>query len=120
MHAVLCRRAVSLRTLYVDPRYDSNPRDCRVLEVSDFLKALILEVVKFSDEYDLEGRERRIVWLLLDLAHADGDVPPGMANRQAFTFPVRQRTSFPHRPCLSFVRGRLIDGRAFAVADSPR
>lgn len=66
MHSVLCRSAVSLRTLYVDPLYDSNPRDCRVLEVSDFLKALILEVVKFSDEYDLDGREGRIVWLLLD------------------------------------------------------
>lgn len=66
MHSVLCRSAVSLRTLYVDPLYDSGPRECRVLEVSDFLKALILEVVHFSEEYELEGREGRIAWLLLD------------------------------------------------------
>lgn len=66
MHEVSCRGAVSLRTLYIDPTHDADPGSCRVLEVSDFLKALVLEVVKFPTEYDLEGREGRIAWLLLD------------------------------------------------------
>ncbi len=66
MHEVSCRGPVSLRTLYIDPVHETDPGSCRVLEVSDFLKALILEVVKFPAEYDLEGREGKIVWLLLD------------------------------------------------------
>jgi AraC-like DNA-binding protein len=66
MHEVSCRGAVSLRTLYIDPVHDTAPHACRVLEVSDFLKALVLEAVKFPAEYDLDGREGRIVWLLLD------------------------------------------------------
>lgn len=66
MHEVSCRGAVSLRTLYIDPVYDSSPDTCRVVEVSDFLRALVLEVVRFPAEYDLEGREGRIMWLLLD------------------------------------------------------
>lgn len=65
-HEVSCRGAVSLRTLYIDPVYDTDPGSCRVLEVSAFLKALILEVVEFPAGYDLEGREGRIVRLLLD------------------------------------------------------
>ncbi|KQN99446.1 MULTISPECIES: AraC family transcriptional regulator [Stenotrophomonas] len=66
MHEVSCRGAVSLRTLYIDPVHDNAPDSCRVLEVSDFLKALVLEVVKFPAAYDLDGREGRIAWLLLD------------------------------------------------------
>lgn len=66
MHEVSCRGPVSLRTLYVDPALDTQPQRCRVIEVSDFLKALILEVVGFKAEYDTAGREGRIVGLLLD------------------------------------------------------
>ncbi len=65
-HEVSCRGSVSLRTLYIDPTLDANPSVCRVLEVSDFLKALILEVVSFGPNYDEAGREGRIVDLLLD------------------------------------------------------
>lgn len=66
MHEVSCRGPVSLRTLYIDTAHDTDPHSCRVLEVSDFLKALILEVVKFPSEYDLQGREGQVAWLLLD------------------------------------------------------
>ncbi|MFT4257358.1 MAG: helix-turn-helix transcriptional regulator [Pseudoxanthomonas sp.] len=66
MHEVSCRGAVSLRTLYIDPAHDPSPDDCRVLEVSDFLKALILEVAGFDAAYDIDGREGRIVRLLLE------------------------------------------------------
>lgn len=65
-HEVSCRGPVSLRTLYIDPTIDKYPGQCRVIEVSEFLRALILEVVKFGADYDLDGREGRIVRLLLD------------------------------------------------------
>jgi AraC-like DNA-binding protein len=64
-HEVSCRGPVSLRTLYIDPALDHWPGGCRVFEVSDLLRALILEVVGFGAEYDIEGREGRIVNLLL-------------------------------------------------------
>ncbi|MGQ3049600.1 MAG: AraC family transcriptional regulator [Niveispirillum sp.] len=65
-HEVSCRGPVSLRTLYIDPVRDRQPDGCRVIEVSDFLRALILETASFPPDYDLEGREGRIVALLLD------------------------------------------------------
>jgi AraC-like DNA-binding protein len=65
-HEVSCRGSVSLRTLYIDPALSEGPDDCRVVEVSDFLRALILEVVSFGPDYELGGRAGRIVQLLLD------------------------------------------------------
>ncbi len=65
-HEVSCRGPVSLRTLYIDPAYETDPSVCRVVEVSDFLKALILEVVSFDNGDDLTGREERIISLLLE------------------------------------------------------
>jgi AraC-like DNA-binding protein len=66
MHEVSCRGPVSLRTLYMDPALGADPDRCRVFEVSDLLKALILEVVGFDQLYDVNGREGRIVDLLLE------------------------------------------------------
>lgn len=66
LHEVACRGPVSLRTLYLSPGVESGNQDCRVLEVSHFLKALILEVVEFPALYDLDGREGRIIALLLE------------------------------------------------------
>jgi AraC-like DNA-binding protein/mannose-6-phosphate isomerase-like protein (cupin superfamily) len=65
-HEVSCRGAVSLRTLYIDPAYVTDASVCRVVEVSDFLKALILEIVSFDTMHNLTGREERIIRLLLD------------------------------------------------------
>jgi AraC-like DNA-binding protein len=64
-HEVRCRSAVSIRTLYVDTPHDLR-RECRVIEVSDLLRALILETMALPREYDPAGREGRIVQLLLD------------------------------------------------------
>ena len=64
-HEVCCRGAVALRTLYVDPLLEACPGECRVFEVSDFLRALILEVATFDPDYDVDGREGKIVELLL-------------------------------------------------------
>lgn len=65
-HEVSCRDRVSLRTLYLDAHLGREPNRCRVFEVSAFLKALILEVVRFEPRYDVAGREGRIVALLLE------------------------------------------------------
>lgn len=66
MHEVSCRGPVSLRTLYLDPGLGQKSTECRVFEISDFLKALILEVVSFKPLYDIEGREGRIVAMLME------------------------------------------------------
>jgi AraC-like DNA-binding protein/mannose-6-phosphate isomerase-like protein (cupin superfamily) len=65
-HEVGCRGPVSLRTLYLRAPGDEDRLPCRVFEVSSFLRALILEVVEFPPLYDLDGRESRIIALLLE------------------------------------------------------
>lgn len=64
-HEVTCRSAVSVRTLYVDAE-DDLPNECRVFEVSELLRALILEAMTLPREYDPAGRGGRIVQLILD------------------------------------------------------
>lgn len=66
-HEVFCRTNVSVRTLYVDPAARPNlPQHCRVLEVSTLLRELIIEATAIPVEYDEQGRDGRIVRLLLD------------------------------------------------------
>ena len=65
-HEVACRGPVSLRTLYLPSGHGADDPDCRVFEVSNLLKALILEVVDFPPLYDVTGREGRIIELLLE------------------------------------------------------
>lgn len=77
MHEVSCRGPVSLRTLYLERGLGKQAKRCRVFEVSDFLKALILEVVTFEPLYDVNGREGRIVELLLDEIDAMPNAPYG-------------------------------------------
>lgn len=66
-HEVICRSNVSLRTLYVqtDARPDL-PRSCRVIAVPNLLRELILEAVEMPLEYDLEGRQGKIMDLILE------------------------------------------------------
>lgn len=67
---------VSLRTLYIEPRiHECLPTQCRVLEVSDLLRALILTAVNLPTEYDLEGREGKIMSLLIDEIAAMPTIP---------------------------------------------
>jgi AraC-like DNA-binding protein/mannose-6-phosphate isomerase-like protein (cupin superfamily) len=65
-HEVACRGPVSLRTLYLPSGHGARDAECRVFEVSNLLKALILEVVDFPPLYDVTGREGRIIDLLLE------------------------------------------------------
>ena len=75
LHQVSCRGDVSLRTIYFDARYDFTGGECRVIEVSDLLRALILEVVKFEGPYRESGREGRIIDLLADEMVSMPDAP---------------------------------------------
>lgn len=64
-HEVACRGSVSLRTLYLAEDFKVLELGCRVFEVSDFLKALLLETADFAPNYDLSGREGQIIDLLV-------------------------------------------------------
>ena len=74
-HEVACRGPVSLRTLYLPDGAGARGRECRVFEVSNLLKALILEVVEFPPLYDLGAREGKIVELLLSEIGRMPDAP---------------------------------------------
>jgi AraC-like DNA-binding protein len=66
-HEVHYAVPVSLRTLYIEPGANAKlPTRCRVLEVSELLRELILASVDLPPEYDLAGRAGRIMALLVD------------------------------------------------------
>lgn len=75
-HEVTCRSPVSVRTLYFDTRLEL-PRECRVIEVSELLRALILEAMTLPREYDPNGRDGRIVELIVDSIRAPSQVRLG-------------------------------------------
>lgn len=77
-HQALCRGPVSLRTLYVVPDADLRlPKRCMVLEISPLLRALILEACELPVEYDLDGRDARLIRLMLDEIARAVEHPPG-------------------------------------------
>ncbi|TLU72563.1 AraC family transcriptional regulator [Lichenicoccus roseus] len=66
-HEVLCRSAVSLRTLYVEADAVAGLPVCpQVIEVSGLLRALILEAMTLDADYAVDGRDGRIMRLILD------------------------------------------------------
>lgn len=66
-HEVTCRSAVSVRTLYVDTHARPDlPVHCKVFEVSTLLRELIIEATRIPIEYDEQGRDGRVMALLLD------------------------------------------------------
>jgi AraC-like DNA-binding protein len=82
-HEVHCRGHVSVRTLYIDPRARPDLSDtCRVLEVSDLLRELILEATRMPVEYDVNGRDGRVMALILDEIAAAPSVPLHVAMPQ--------------------------------------
>ena len=67
VHEALCRGVVACRTLYIDQtKVDGLPPTCRVVEVSDLLRELIVEATHVPVEYDEAGRDGRLMSLLLD------------------------------------------------------
>lgn len=76
MHEVSCRGPVSIRTLYFEDALDNLAGSvCRVIEISDFLKALILEVIRCNEDYDEGSRQGRIFRLMVDEIRAMPDAP---------------------------------------------
>ncbi|MDY6949297.1 MAG: AraC family ligand binding domain-containing protein, partial [Pseudomonadota bacterium] len=66
-HEMTCRGPVSLRTLYIEERVRGDlPEACRVFEVSDLLRELILAAARMPSEYDEAGRDGRVMRLILD------------------------------------------------------
>ena len=75
-HEVHYKADVSLRTLYIEPEANARlPSRCRVLEVSDLLRILILAATTLPPEYNRDGRDGRIMALLLDEIAAMPTVP---------------------------------------------
>lgn len=75
-HEVHCRGHVSVRTLYIDPQGRSDlPGTCGVLDVSDLLRELILAAIALPIEYDVDGRDGRIMALILDEIAAAPCIP---------------------------------------------
>jgi AraC-like DNA-binding protein len=66
LHQVACLGPVSVQVLYVDPGLPSGLKSCCLFEVSGLVRALIDEVLGFDHAYDVDGREGRIVALMLD------------------------------------------------------
>jgi AraC-like DNA-binding protein len=66
-HEVHCRDKVSLRTVYIEPAccHDMGTT-CRALDVSNLLSELLVEAGTIELEYDLAGRDGRLMQLLLD------------------------------------------------------
>lgn len=66
-HEAYARRHVSIRTLYVEESVSARlPKSSRVVEVSNLLRELILAATQMPVEYDIEGRDARIMTLILD------------------------------------------------------
>lgn len=94
-HEVSCRGPVSLRTLYLRPDLARDTDSCRVFEVSPLLRALILEIGTFGTAYDPDGRQGRIIDLLLEEIRNMPD--------------TRQHLSMPLDPRLLRVCGPILD-----------
>ncbi len=65
-HQVACRSAMHFQIAYIDPDIGEQPETCRVFDVSPLVRGLIHEITAFDLNYDLAGREGRIIKLLLE------------------------------------------------------
>lgn len=99
-HEVHYKAAVSLRTLYIDPAaHPALPTQCRVLEVSDLLRILILSAASLPPEYDRDSRAGRIMALLLDEIATVPTVPlhAPMPSDERFARACREMLKDPMR-----------------------
>jgi AraC-like DNA-binding protein/mannose-6-phosphate isomerase-like protein (cupin superfamily) len=66
-HGIRMAGAVQIRTIYVEPTARPDlPTDCRVIEVSALLRDLILAAIDIPLDYELGGRDERVMELILD------------------------------------------------------
>lgn len=66
LHEGFARRQLSIRTLYVAEEVCADlPKNCRVVEVSALLRELIVEAARLPVEYDVDGRDGKVMELIL-------------------------------------------------------
>lgn len=65
-HEVSCRGKMRFQVVYIDPTLGTASENCRVFDVSPLVRGLIHEATKFDADYKEEGREERIIQLLLE------------------------------------------------------
>jgi len=67
IHAIRIAGQVEMRTVFVAPDARPElPRDCEVIEVSPLLRALVVAATRLPFDYDISGRDGRIMELILD------------------------------------------------------
>lgn len=76
LHSIACRGPVSLRTLYFDEEATGMAgRDCHVVEISDFLRSLIVELATIEDRREFSEREHMIIKLMIGELQEMPDAP---------------------------------------------
>lgn len=66
VHSIFCRGPVSLRTLYFDEEATGlKGRGCHIVEVSDLLRALIVELARLEIRREFADREHGIIKLMI-------------------------------------------------------
>ncbi|CAM4031265.1 HTH-type transcriptional regulator NimR [Pseudomonas reidholzensis] len=66
-HDLQMAGAVQMRTLFVDQRVRPDlPGECQVIEISPLLRELIIRAMDIPPDHPQEGREARIMQLILD------------------------------------------------------
>ena len=69
-HEMKTSGRVEVRTVYVDPNASSQlPKNCCVVAVSPLLRELIVAAVQIPNDYSANGREERIMNLIIDEIH---------------------------------------------------
>jgi AraC-like DNA-binding protein len=65
-HAVRFRDTVTGHTIYIDPEHARSLTKVKIFAVSPLMRALVEEVTTFCHDYDIDGRDGRIVQMLLE------------------------------------------------------
>lgn len=75
-HWMEMRRRAQVRIVYIENREaGSLPKQCHVVTVSPLLRELILEAVRIPNRYPPQGREARIMRLIVDEARLQPQLP---------------------------------------------
>ncbi len=75
-HGIRVNRAISMRSLYIRPDAAAGlPTACRVVNVSELLRALILRAMAVAPHYDEAGPDGRIMRVILDEIRALPSAP---------------------------------------------
>jgi AraC-like DNA-binding protein len=66
-HAIRIAGDVAMRTVFIDPEARGGlPAECEVIEVSAFLREALVAATRIPLDYELDGRDHRVMELILD------------------------------------------------------